>query len=261
MSEELNNKQTSELRKVSKNILVGIITAIVTALASYFLNKSGTITFSVDGLSIKSIIESLSAFYQQYSIPMRFNVFIWLMSFFLYFILERYDKRSLLINEKRNVKKTNLRQYFFTLYALFAFMGLLFVNRFIIIVTDPYIDLALDTSGLLLTLLGFIILIFGRQEIDGLWGPHLYTYNDKKFDKLITSGAYRYTRHPIYLGQIVLASSSLLLSRSLFFVIFFVIVLTNSRQRANNEENHLREVFGAKYLEYCKKVKKWWLLN
>jgi protein-S-isoprenylcysteine O-methyltransferase Ste14 len=75
---------------------------------------------------------------------------------------------------------------------------------------------------------------------------------------LVTSGPYRFTRNPMYLGgtlillgEAVLFESAILLAYLLFicsafslFVVFY-------------EEPHLRKVFGPAYEEYCRNVPRW----
>ncbi len=75
---------------------------------------------------------------------------------------------------------------------------------------------------------------------------------------LITSGSFRFSRNPIYLGMIILllgaalllTSLSSLLSPLLFFIIlnYFIIPF---------EEKMLTKQFGEKYTAYKSKVRRW----
>ena len=76
--------------------------------------------------------------------------------------------------------------------------------------------------------------------------------------KLVTTGMYRFTRNPMYLGlAIVLLGWAVYLgSLSSFLMIpLFVVVLT--AQQIIPEEEILEGLFGEEYLAYKKKVRRW----
>ena len=75
---------------------------------------------------------------------------------------------------------------------------------------------------------------------------------------IITSGPYRFTRNPIYLGlAVMLLGIAISLGTLLpFFVIPFFVIIINVRV-IPVEEQMLRETFGQQYTEYCKKVRRW----
>merc|ERR1711933_250720 len=77
--------------------------------------------------------------------------------------------------------------------------------------------------------------------------PWLYTSTPK----LITSGIYQYTRHPIYLG-FACADLGLLLHsfNSPPIVLFGLYVLHFVHRKAIKEEGILREKFGTEYEKY-----------
>jgi protein-S-isoprenylcysteine O-methyltransferase Ste14 len=76
---------------------------------------------------------------------------------------------------------------------------------------------------------------------------------------LVTAGPYQLVRNPMYLGAgLALAGAALfyqswaLLAYTVAFVVvmyLFVVVY---------EEPALRATFGASYLEYCRRVRRWW---
>lgn len=75
---------------------------------------------------------------------------------------------------------------------------------------------------------------------------------------LVTSGVYRITRNPMYLGLLfLLLGWGMSLSNVLAFipVPFYVIYMT--RFQIIPEERALLKVFGDAYAEYCKKVRRW----
>ena len=75
---------------------------------------------------------------------------------------------------------------------------------------------------------------------------------------LVTSGVFRYTRNPMYLGMllVLLAWAAFLASpASLAGVIAFVIYMRHFQIRP--EEAALTSLFGQAYLEYRQRVRRW----
>jgi len=104
------------------------------------------------------------------------------------------------------------------------------------------------------TLLGGIIELLSRIQIGQYGGPKIVIEDDHR---LITSGIYRYIRHPQYLGFLLLFfgysfSMGSLLMTLIITVTFFIIF----RSRMVLEEKLLISTFGEKYLAYAKRTKR-----
>jgi steroid 5-alpha reductase family enzyme len=77
---------------------------------------------------------------------------------------------------------------------------------------------------------------------------------------LVTSGLYRWTRNPIYMGGLLIVLGHYLYSQSrillaylaLVFLFFHCIVIFY-------EEPHMRRQFGEAYKQYCKQVPRWFV--
>jgi protein-S-isoprenylcysteine O-methyltransferase Ste14 len=75
---------------------------------------------------------------------------------------------------------------------------------------------------------------------------------------LVTSGVYRYTRNPMYLGlSVTLMAWAVFLSNLLALVAVPLFVLYISRFQINPEERVLSSLFGADYATYKEKVRRW----
>lgn len=114
--------------------------------------------------------------------------------------------------------------------------------------------IVVSISGVILLLLGGIILVIGRYQLKQ-FGTGVLTIEEDH--ELITSGIFKYIRHPIYLGGLLgifgfyIAYQSLVVTLvviSCYFVVF--------RQRLLFEESLLLNEFGEKYNEYMKQTKK-----
>ena len=75
---------------------------------------------------------------------------------------------------------------------------------------------------------------------------------------LITSGVYRFSRHPMYLGIVlILLGVACLLGSLAPFVVVPVLGLLLDRHFIGVEERMLEEKFGAPWLEYRARVRRW----
>jgi protein-S-isoprenylcysteine O-methyltransferase Ste14 len=106
-----------------------------------------------------------------------------------------------------------------------------------------------------------ILLFLGMLLVGwGIVGLGKYSYSPfpspKKTNILIRHGAYKYIRHPIYSGLIII-SLSFLLSKFIFIptiVFFLFVILTNIK--ADLEENLMIDKY-PEYKEYRKLVQKY----
>lgn len=99
-----------------------------------------------------------------------------------------------------------------------------------------------------------------------LWSLMLFfraktTFHPLQIDNtstLVTSGMYRLTRNPMYLGLLLLLIGWAILLGSLtpFLLLPLFIWVINSQQ-IQHEERVLEEKFGEFYIEYKEKVRRW----
>lgn len=81
---------------------------------------------------------------------------------------------------------------------------------------------------------------------------------DKASDHLVTSGAFSFTRNPIYFANTLLMIGIGLITGSLWFILLAIIAaLTTQKLAIEREEKHLRARFGKKYIDYARKVRRW----
>ena len=75
---------------------------------------------------------------------------------------------------------------------------------------------------------------------------------------LVTSGPYRFSRNPIYLGLAVgFAAVAAWLNSAWFLAMAVLFVGLVSAGVIVREERYLREEFGAAYANYCAEVRRW----
>src|SRR5262249_26316202 len=103
--------------------------------------------------------------------------------------------------------------------------------------------------GFILQFIGLYLVILARVYLNGYWGPQIYNYPaDAKH--LERRGPYKYGRHPVYFGQILLVLGSVLIVNDTIFDMYMFIVLYLNISRAVEEEKQLLKMFGNEYEEY-----------
>ncbi|MTH97014.1 isoprenylcysteine carboxylmethyltransferase family protein [Roseibium sp. RKSG952] len=75
---------------------------------------------------------------------------------------------------------------------------------------------------------------------------------------LVQSGLYRISRNPMYLGLAVLiAAFGLWLGSPLALLVLGAFIWYITEFQIKPEEHHLRQLFGAEYETYCRRVRRW----
>ena len=111
--------------------------------------------------------------------------------------------------------------------------------------------------SILILLIGILILIIpvskfikSKTTIDPI--------KFKKVNKLVTSGIYKYSRNPMYLGLLLIIISSSILYLNIYSVttpmIFYYWI---NRFQIKREEIFLTEKFGKEYLLYMTRTRRW----
>ena len=108
--------------------------------------------------------------------------------------------------------------------------------------------------GFILVLLGVGISVLGRVALGTNW-THAEEYQIKKHHRLVTSGIYKYIRHPIYTGLLLAGTGAALVAQSYLFIAIFIIWSVWGYNSGKREEKILEKHFGTKYVEYKKRTK------
>ena len=137
------------------------------------------------------------------------------------------------------------------IFALLLIFSLLFHFCYPVSIIVKY---PITIFGLFIAFCGFIlvsisnsVLIKNKTSIKAFHNP----------DFLVTSGPFKFSRNPIYLGMMLILSGFNIFLGSLIILVFpalFVFIITKIIKK---EELKLEEFFGEKYLNYKNKVGKW----
>jgi len=75
---------------------------------------------------------------------------------------------------------------------------------------------------------------------------------------LITSGVFKISRNPLYLGMaLILFGEAILLGSIITFLFPLLFIIMTNMWTIPLEEKNLEKKFGRKYLDYKRKVRKW----
>ena len=125
----------------------------------------------------------------------------------------------------------------------------LFLNPFTYL-TSP----AFYIPGLILNQLAVIWIMIGQKQMENSWRIGIY---DNEKNKLIISGMYKYSRHPIFLGLMLLLFSSFMCMPNAITFAICVVGFVLIQIEAHLEEIELTTKHGEEYLNYCKKTNRW----
>jgi protein-S-isoprenylcysteine O-methyltransferase Ste14 len=81
---------------------------------------------------------------------------------------------------------------------------------------------------------------------------------NKASEHLVTTGAFSFTRNPIYLGNtLLMLGVGLITGIAWFLPLAFVAAFATQKLAIEREERHLEARFGKKYRDYAKRVRRW----
>lgn len=109
---------------------------------------------------------------------------------------------------------------------------------------------------------GLILLIWGYgqyrvcgnyRERFGGGGPGI----DVPPDRILDIGPYRYVRNPMYLGHLIFMLGLAITFQSWLALVLLAFHIVWFNERVKEDETHLEEIFGAAYVAYKARVKRW----
>lgn len=114
------------------------------------------------------------------------------------------------------------------------------------------LNFLLFTSGIMLVWMGILFRLWSIQTLGKYFRTVVLIQDDHK---LITSGPYRYLRHPSYTGSMIsVLGIGLALGNWMGLLSILLTVCIGYRWRIHVEEIALKKRFGSAYTEYIKKT-------
>ena len=123
----------------------------------------------------------------------------------------------------------------------FLLIGLLGEDLFYLVFT--YFIFPVST---IIIVLGILLIGFGWRQI--------YKARRESQGKLVTTGVYKYVRHPQYIGFLLLTFGMLLEWPTIFTVLLWPVLVVVYWRLAKEEDKEIEERFGEEFREYKRKV-------
>jgi len=106
--------------------------------------------------------------------------------------------------------------------------------------------------------IGASIILFFSIRLFSKENTTVNPYTPEKSGRLVTTGIYRFTRNPMYLGMAVLLfAQGMWLGTWVFVPVLVLFVSYMTCFQILPEEEALIEKFDEEYAEYCTKVRRW----
>jgi len=140
-----------------------------------------------------------------------------------------------------------------------ALIGILLIflskDYILILYLHPHLQ---NTLSLIFLIIGFVIIFSATKEFK----KSDTTVNPMKPEistSLVTSGIFKYTRNPMYLGLTSILLASCFYFSSLLGIIVYVplFILYITVFQIIPEEETMKGLFNDDYLDYCSKVRRW----
>lgn len=162
------------------------------------------------------------------------------------------DPRGIKYRILRYKKFTNVKVAVFDTLSLVAVIAVALFLPF----PKTHLDDLIVATGLLIFITGFIFALWGRFSMKENWASAADNHDINRQKQLVTTGAFRLSRNPIYIGLLLLDFGALLALKSylLWVVILYLIYFNNIIRK---EEILLKKYFGKQYLNYKKNVRRY----
>ena len=180
---------------------------------------------------------------------------------FLFFLLERGYFQIKAARTSGELTKYKEKKSILFLLGLILLVAQLWVLGSFVYIFNPSflkwssipIPLLIRWIGLILTVLGICVEILTQFYLGRNFSTLLYI---RKEQSLITTGPYRYVRHPMYTALITVGVGLSLLSANWYFGLPFIVTILVIIFRINKEEEVMIKKFGEDYIQYMKTTKR-----
>ncbi|MHA2202741.1 MAG: methyltransferase [Candidatus Hodarchaeales archaeon] len=180
---------------------------------------------------------------------------------FLIFLFERgYFQSKAIRTSGELAKYKKKKSSMFLLILIFIIAQIWVLGSFIFILNPIFLDwsafsfpLWIRWIGVILTGLGICVEFSTQLYLGRNYSTLLHISEEQS---LITTGPYRYVRHPMYTALITVGNGMSLLSANWYFGLPFIATIIVIIFRIKKEEEVMVEKFGEEYTLYMKRTKR-----
>lgn len=141
------------------------------------------------------------------------------------------------------------------LLLVIALNYLLLEKNYQLLVPIPYLEKEwLQWTGAVLGIGGLIFSFIAQIQMGDSWRTH---HNESEKPALVTSGLFRFSRNPVYLGLGVAFTGFFFMLPNAFSMSFLLLTLTAVSVKIRLEEEYLERIHGTAFIDYCEKVHRW----
>lgn len=138
-----------------------------------------------------------------------------------------------------------------TLFIICSLLAIIFS----FIISMHVIDRPYNWIGIIFLIIGLFISKRGSDHFQKA-ETNINTFDEP--DKLITSGMFKYSRNPMYLGFVIaLLGISVILGTIPAIVILIMFILITDQWYIKFEEKMMIKKFGDQYVDYKKTTRRW----
>lgn len=167
-----------------------------------------------------------------------------------YKLYKRTGINPVTFSKKADTAHDYIGVWFKLIFIIIAIYGL--INSFIIFTPLEYLDKPMfKIIGIALSLLSLIFILSAQKTMSDSWRIGI---DEKNKTKLVTSGAFKYCRNPIFSGMILVSACITLIIATCFMVYLTALIYIIISIQVRLEEEYLTKVHGKVYIEYKKRV-------
>ncbi len=159
---------------------------------------------------------------------------------------------------RRNIEQDgeapiNRALFYASKYSILVLWGAMVIQSWGISISFVEVPRFLQLIALLFWILGFSLLYLGRFKL----GDSFRLGTPKEDTSLKVDGLFRLSRNPMYGGMYTTLVASALYTLNPIVVLLGVFVIVIHHTIVKAEEEHMQNVFGQEYLDYCNRVRQY----
>lgn len=183
----------------------------------------------------------------------------------LLFFLAVFLGRTLYLRFVRGVRPLTLgvgKKGFNRVLELFFFFGLYFWIAEVFLYSIPtgirlgppaleviILDSTIaQTIGVVMVIAGLMLFVWALRSFGDSWRMGI---DNRAPGKLVTTGAFAFSRNPIFLFIDVYFTGTFLINGTIILLLLSIVVIIGIHYQIIQEEKHLRSYYGQPYKDYC----------